>query len=177
MTKSEIIYRDINSPLGPMIGGATDQGVCLLEWHDRGGVERILTRIDKRYGVPAKTGNNQHLQKLEKELKLYFESKLKDFTVAVDVRGTPFQKKVWDALLEIPKGETRSYGQIAKAVGKPDAVRAVGAANGANYLAIVIPCHRVIDANGNLHGYGGKLWRKKYLLELESKIKQFSLQH
>jgi O-6-methylguanine DNA methyltransferase len=101
----------------------------------------------------------------------YFNEKLKKFQVRIDVNGTLFEKNVWDQLLHIPYGETRSYGQIAKHLGKPGAQRAVGRANGANYLSIVIPCHRVIEANGNLRGYGGKLWRKKYLLELEAGLK------
>jgi len=161
----------MNSPLGEMIAGATDEGVCFLEWHDRGGVERIKQRIEKRYKVPLVKGNNRHLDQLEKELVDYFSGRLKKFGVKIDVTGTPFEQKVWEQLLQIPYGETRSYTQIGNCLGKPGARRAVGRANGANYLSIVIPCHRVIEANGNLRGYGGKLWRKKYLLELEVGLK------
>jgi AraC family transcriptional regulator of adaptative response/methylated-DNA-[protein]-cysteine methyltransferase len=154
-----------------MIAGATDKGICFLEWHDRGGVERIKQRVEKRYRMPLVKGNNQHLDQLEKELVEYFAGKLKKFGVKIDVTGTPFEKKVWEQLLHIPYGETRSYTQIGNCLGKPGARRAVGRANGANYLSIVIPCHRVIESNGNLRGYGGKLWRKKYLLELEAGLK------
>jgi len=171
MQEGKILFRNLNSPLGEMIAGATDKGVCFLEWHDRGGVERIKQRVEKRYKIPLVRGNNRHLDKLEKELADYFDEKLKKFKVRIDITGTPFEKKVWEQLVQIPYGETRSYGQIANHLGKPGAQRAVGRVNGANYLSIVIPCHRVIEANGNLRGYGGKLWRKKYLLELEAGLK------
>jgi O-6-methylguanine DNA methyltransferase len=171
MQEGKILFRNLNSPLGQMIAGATDKGVCFLEWHDRGGIERIKQRVEKRYKMPLVEGNNRHLEKIEEELKDYFEEKLKNFEVKIDVIGTNFEKKVWEQLLQIPYGKTRSYGQIANHLGKPGAQRAVGRANGANYLTIVIPCHRVIEANGNLRGYGGKLWRKKYLLELEARLK------
>ncbi len=171
MQNNNSVFRDLDSPLGKMIAGATDKGVCFLEWHDRGGVARIKQRVEKRYKMPLVKGNNRHLDKLEKELSAYFERKLKRFKVNVDVTGTPFERKTWEQLLLIPYGETRSYSQIAAALGKTNARRAVGRANGANYLSIVIPCHRVIEANGNLRGYGGKVWRKKYLLELEAGLK------
>jgi len=171
MQNHNIVFRDVSSPLGEMIAGATDKGVCFLEWHDRGGVERIKQRVEKRYKMELIEGNNQHLDQLEKELASYFTGKLKKFKVSVDVTGTLFERRTWEQLLLIPYGETRSYSQIASALGKTNARRAVGRANGANYLSIVIPCHRVIEANGNLRGYGGKLWRKKYLLELEEGLK------
>jgi len=171
MQNGNIVFRDLDSPLGKMIAGATDKGVCFLEWHDRGGVERIKQRVEKRYKMPLVKGNNRHLDQLKKELSTYFEGKLKRFRVKVDVTGMPFERKTWEQLLLIPYGETRSYSQIASALGKTNARRAVGRANGANYLSIVIPCHRVIEANGNLRGYGGKVWRKKYLLELEAGLK------
>jgi O-6-methylguanine DNA methyltransferase len=171
MQNCRILFRNLNSPLGEMIAGATDKGVCFLEWHDRGGIERIKQRVEKRYKVPLVKGNNRYLDRLEKELRDYFGGKLKEFGVKIDVTGTTFEKKVWDQLLQIPYGETRSYTQIGNCLGKPGARRAVGRANGANYLSIVIPCHRVIEANGNLRGYGGKLWRKKFLLELEAGLK------
>jgi O-6-methylguanine DNA methyltransferase len=171
MQEGKILFRNLNSPLGEMIAGATDKGICFLEWHDRGGVERIKQRVEKRYKMPLVKGNNRHLDRLENELGDYFAKKLKKFGVEIDVTGTPFEKMTWEQLLQIPYGETRSYSQIANHLGKPGAQRAVGRANGANYLSIVIPCHRVIEANGNLRGYGGRLWRKKYLLELEAGLK------
>jgi methylated-DNA-[protein]-cysteine S-methyltransferase len=102
------------------------------------------------------------------QLRDYFAARLREFCLPLDAEGSPFQKRVWGELVKIPYGETRSYGQIAAALGSPAAVRAVGAANGANPIAIVIPCHRVIGAGGKLVGYGGGLPLKKRLLELES---------
>ena len=173
MPKDRIVYRDnIESPLGPMIAGATPKGVCFLEWHDRGGTDRIKARVEKRYQMPVEPGDNEHLTQLERELTEYFASERREFDVVLDVKGTPFEDRVWEQLLAIPCGQTRSYGEIAGTLGKPGASRAVGRANGANYVSIVIPCHRVIDSNGNLHGYGGGLWRKKRLLELEAGVVQ-----
>ncbi|EQB63343.1 MAG: hypothetical protein RBG1_1C00001G0922 [candidate division Zixibacteria bacterium RBG-1] len=175
MQKNTMVYRNLKSPLGDMIAGATTQGVSFLEWQDRGGVETILHRVEKRYKVSLEKGNNKHLDQLEGELADYFAGRLKKFEVTTDVTGTPFEQKTWEQLLLIPYGQTRSYGQIASLLGKTGADRAVGRANGANYLGIVIPCHRVLEANGNLCGYGGKLWRKKYLLELEQGVKTAAL--
>lgn len=167
-----ILYHDFDSPLGPMIGGATDRGICFLEWHDRGGVEVILNRVRKRYKTEVAPGKNEHLVSLADELTRYFNGELKQFQTPIDVTGTPFERTVWKQLLKIAYGQTCSYGELASVLGKPGGARAVGRANGANYLAIVIPCHRVIEANGNMRGYGGKVWRKKYLLELEAGVRQ-----
>jgi len=167
-TDRKIVFCNLPSPLGEMITGATENGICFLEWHDRGGVERIKERVTKRYKRELVEGENRHLKKLRQQLVEYFIGKLTEFDIPIDVTGTPFEMSVWKRLLEIPCGETRSYGQLAVLLGKPGASRAVGRANGANYLGIVIPCHRVIESNGNLRGYGGGVWRKKWLLELES---------
>ncbi len=170
MPEQKIVYRNLPSPLGEMIAGGTSNGICFLEWHDRGGVERIKQRVEKRYKFPLQPGDNKHLNTLEKELAKYFVGKLKSFKTPLAVTGTAFEQTVWNQLLTIPYGTTWSYGQMASNLGKPGASRAVGRANGANYVSIVIPCHRVIDANGKLHGYGGGLHRKKWLLELEGAI-------
>lgn len=167
MPGDNIAYCNLPSPLGEMIAGATEHGLCFLEWHDRGGVERILERVRSRYACTVVPGENPHLALLRGELEAYFAGELHAFTVPLAIRGTSFERLVWDELLRIPYGQTRSYGQIGTALGRPGCSRAVGRANGANYLSIVIPCHRVIEANGNLRGYGGGLWRKKHLLELE----------
>lgn len=170
MTGAKIVYRDLTSPLGPMIAGASDLGVCFLEWHDRGGVERIKERVVKRYKTSVEPGDNLFLDRLGEELGGYFEGTLRKFQTPIDVAGTTFEKEVWRALLDIGYGWTRSYGEIARILNRPGASRAVGRANGANYLAILIPCHRVIDCNGGLHGYGGGLHRKRYLLDLEARV-------
>lgn len=163
-----IVYHDFESPLGPMIGGATDNGVCFLEWHDRGGVETILKRVEKRYKTDCTRGSNPHLSTMADELERYFANELKTFDTKIDVTGTAFERVVWNELLKIRYGRTMSYGELAARLNRPGAARAVGRANGANYLAILIPCHRVIEANGNLRGYGGGLWRKRNLLQLET---------
>ena len=157
----------MRSPLGPLVAGATDEGVCLLEFTDRRMLETQFEAVRRRFDKPVVPGKNVHLETLERELASYFEGKLTRFTVPLVYPGSPFQKKVWNALLAIPYGETRSYEQMAQAVGDPKAVRAVGTANGQNRIAIVIPCHRVIRKGGELGGYGGGLARKQWLLELE----------
>jgi AraC family transcriptional regulator of adaptative response/methylated-DNA-[protein]-cysteine methyltransferase len=168
MPIDRIVFRDITSPLGMMIAGATTTGICFLEWHDRGGVERIKQRVEKRYKLQLSPGKSKHLDELEKEVAEYFTGKLTRFSVMLDIKGTPFERKTWEQLLAIPYGETRTYGRMADLLGKPRASRAVGRANGANYISIVVPCHRVIESNGGLGGYGGGASRKRYLLELET---------
>jgi methylated-DNA-[protein]-cysteine S-methyltransferase len=113
---------------------------------------------------------NPLLLETTRQLRDYFAGNRRDFDLPLDMQGTPFQKRIWDELLRIPYGETRSYMQVAVAVGAPQAVRAVGAANGANPVPIVVPCHRVIGSSGKLTGYGGGLPLKKRLLELEGAL-------
>ena len=168
MLRNKIFFRDVESALGPMIAGAGAEGVAFLEWHDRGGVERIKERVIKRYKCELVPGNCEHLDQLEQEVTGYFEGRSRQFNVSIAVTGTAFERRVWESLQQIPYGQTRGYGELANQLGRPGAARAVGRANGANYLSIVIPCHRVIEANGNLRGYGGGLWRKRRLLDLES---------
>jgi O-6-methylguanine DNA methyltransferase len=175
MNTDVIVCRNLWSPVGDVIAGASPKGVCFLEWHSRGGVETIRQRVEKRYQMNVADGNHPHLEALERELGDYFDGSLARFTVPVDLRGTTFELQVWKQLLDIPYGQTRSYGDIAQAVGRPQAFRAVGRANGANYISIVVPCHRVIESSGKLRGYGGGLWRKKYLIELEARGKQAGL--
>lgn len=145
-----------------------------MEWHDRGGVERIKERVSKRYRRELCEGESSHLDNLESELNEYFDGARSKFTFPLDVSGTPFEEKVWRMLLAVPYGKTRTYGALAAEMGKPGASRAVGRANGANYLAILIPCHRIVEAGGGLRGYGGGLWRKKRLLEIESGAQQIA---
>jgi AraC family transcriptional regulator of adaptative response/methylated-DNA-[protein]-cysteine methyltransferase len=157
------------SPLGPLITGATDDGVCFLEFTDRRMLEAQFQTLQKRFGVPVVPGTNRHLETLQEELAGYFAGRVRQFSVPLVYPGTPFQQRVWEQLLLIPYGETRSYQALAFAVGSPSAVRAVGTANGFNRIAIVIPCHRVVNKNGDLGGYGGGLRRKQYLLNLEQR--------
>jgi AraC family transcriptional regulator of adaptative response/methylated-DNA-[protein]-cysteine methyltransferase len=159
----------IETPLGTMIACATNQGICLLEFTDRKMLETELKAITKLLNATIIQGNNQHFDSLEMQLNEYFNGSRKEFTVPLHAVGTDFQQKVWQALQEIPYGKTKSYKEQALIVGNPESVRAVANANGMNRISILIPCHRVIGSDGKLTGYGGGLWRKQYLLELEEK--------
>ncbi|MDL1893259.1 methylated-DNA--[protein]-cysteine S-methyltransferase [Sphingobacteriales bacterium CHB3] len=170
MATKAIIYTVIQSPIGEFVAGMTDKGCSLFEFHDRGGFERIEARMLKRYNLGMKRGMNDLLREIERQSGEYFNGTRKDFDLPLDQKGTAFEKDVWNALVKIPFGETRSYGEVAAQLGKRGAARAVGRANGMNYIPIIIPCHRVIDGDGNLHGYGGGLWRKRWLLEHEGAI-------
>jgi AraC family transcriptional regulator of adaptative response/methylated-DNA-[protein]-cysteine methyltransferase len=155
------------TPLGPVVAGATDAGVCLLEFVAPGEVEGELRRLGARLDAALVPGRGPHLDRLAAELDGYFAGRVRDFTVPLDLRGTPFQQRVWRGLLTIPYGTTRSYGEQARLLGVPTATRAVARANGDNRIAIVVPCHRVVGADGSLTGYGGGLWRKRWLLDRE----------
>ncbi|MGD1048558.1 MAG: methylated-DNA--[protein]-cysteine S-methyltransferase [Candidatus Krumholzibacteriaceae bacterium] len=157
----------VDTPLGPMAAGATAKGVCLLEFTDRRMLEAQFEALSRRFGMSIAPGENELVAKLRSELDLYFSGRLKRFTVPIEYPGSDFQVRVWRALLGIRYGETRSYEDVARALGAPGAMRAVGHANGLNRIAIVIPCHRVVNKSGELGGYGGGLWRKRRLLALE----------
>jgi AraC family transcriptional regulator of adaptative response/methylated-DNA-[protein]-cysteine methyltransferase len=157
----------IASPVGPLIAGATAEGLCLLEFTDRRMLEAQLATLRRRLGVPLVPGRNRWLKTLRGQLDEYFAGRRREFDLPLVIRGTAFQERVWNALLTIPYGETWSYRDLARCIGKPAATRAVGTANGMNRIAIVIPCHRVVNADGRLGGYGGGVWRKQFLLDLE----------
>lgn len=163
----QVFLARVQSPLGPLLAGATAAGVCLLEFTDRRMLEKQLATVGKLFGGAVVPRANEHLAKLQEELDGYFEGKVRSFSVPLLYPGTPFQRRVWDELLRIPYGETRSYEELAAAVGVPDGARAVGHANGLNRICVVIPCHRVVNKNGQLGGYGGGLRRKEHLLGLE----------
>ncbi len=164
-----IVTTKIESPLGELLAGATEEGVCLLEFSDRRRASRECRDLVKLLGQPLEDGDNGHLQTLRKQLSDYFSGDLKKFTVPLVTPGTDFQQAVWNELLEIPFGTTRSYQEQANILNKPDSVRAVANANGMNRISIIIPCHRVIGSDGRLTGYGGGLKRKKWLLDHEKK--------
>jgi AraC family transcriptional regulator of adaptative response/methylated-DNA-[protein]-cysteine methyltransferase len=158
----------IFTPLGPMLAAATDDGICLLEFVDRRMLETEIESLSRLLKAKFVPGSSKHFDRLNVQLEEYFSGNRKEFDVPLVLPGTPFQKKVWAGLQAIPYGSTRSYKEQAEATGLPSAVRAVAKANGDNRIAILIPCHRVIGANGELVGYGGGVWRKQYLLKLES---------
>ena len=164
-----IYTKIINTPLGKMIAGSLKNCLCLLEFTDRkmlGTEYKILARY---LDDDISEGSSAIASQVEKELNEYFTGKRKDFTIPLLYTGTDFQKRVWDELLKIPYGTTRSYGRQAEAVGLSSSVRAVASANGMNKIEIVVPCHRVIGENGHLTGYGGGLWRKRWLIDHEKK--------
>jgi AraC family transcriptional regulator of adaptative response/methylated-DNA-[protein]-cysteine methyltransferase len=157
----------VESPLGPLVTAANREGVCLLEFTDRRALEAQVAQVRKRFDCAVIPGQNDHTRSLIEELGEYFAGRLTEFRTPLVYPATPFQKAVWDGLRQIPYGETLSYEALARAVGAPGAQRAVGRANGQNRICIVIPCHRVINKDGKLGGYGGGLWRKQFLLDLE----------
>jgi AraC family transcriptional regulator of adaptative response/methylated-DNA-[protein]-cysteine methyltransferase len=161
----------LDTPLGPMTAIADERALHLLEFADRRGLEREIERLRLRAKAAITPGRTAPIEQIERELVAYFSGRSLSFTTPLARGGSPFQNAVWDALLTIPPGETWSYAQLARAVGRPRAVRAVGTANGCNQLAIVIPCHRVINANGELGGYAGGLPRKRWLLEHERRAR------
>ncbi|HTY38107.1 MAG TPA: methylated-DNA--[protein]-cysteine S-methyltransferase [Bacteroidota bacterium] len=161
----------IESPFGPLLAAAKPEGICLLEFTDRRRLEHQFMRLRKYFKCAIVPGENKHIEQLRKELSEYFEGTRTSFTLKLIFPGSPFEEKVWNELLKIPYGATTSYEAIAKKLGSPKSSRAVGRANGFNRISIVIPCHRVINKNGALGGYGGGLWRKKLLLSLEQNRK------
>ncbi len=155
------------TPLGPMIAVAGERGLCLLEFGDRRALPAQGRALKRWFEGSIVPGRNEHLDRAERELEEYFAGARTAFDVPLELPGTPFQVEVWNALLRIPHGETRSYGELARDLGRPGAQRAVGRANGQNRLGVIVPCHRVVESTGALRGYGGGLWRKQRLLELE----------
>ena len=158
-----------STPLGAMFACATEKVICLLEFTDEKRLESLLKDLQKRLNTVMLPGKNKHLTQVQDELKEYFESKRTEFTIVLDMQGTDFRKLVWQELMTIPFGFTKTYKEQAIALNKERAVRAVASANGANKINIIIPCHRVIGSNGSLTGYGGGLHRKKWLLDFEKK--------
>ncbi len=157
----------LETPLGAMLALADDRGLHLLDFVDRRGLERALVVLQKRLSARVLPGEHPYLTQVERELREYFAGTRRAFATPVALTGSPFQLAVWQALQAIPCGATCSYAELATRIGQPKAVRAVGRANGDNRLAIVVPCHRVIGADGALTGYGGGLARKRKLLDLE----------
>lgn len=162
-----IHYKTLQTPLGTMYGGATDQGVCFIEFIDRVKLDTELAHLSRELHAEIQPGEHSHLTQLEKELEEYFDRKRTHFNVALHLTGTDFQKSVWQMLREIPYGKTWSYKQQAIRMNQLSAIRAMAAANGQNKHAIVIPCHRVIGSDGKLTGYAAGLSKKKWLLDFE----------
>ncbi len=162
-----IYYTRMLAPVGCLLIGASEKGVCRLQ---------LNGELPEYAKDEVWVESYEPLRSCHEQLQAYFRGELRDFTCDLDVRGTPFQMRCWEALRRIPYGSTCSYAQIAQAVGRPQAFRAVGQANHQNPVAIIIPCHRVIGANGTLTGYGGGLAMKQALLRLEGVALQCSLE-
>ena len=161
--------RWIETPIGAMLAVADHQGLHLLEFVERKGLPRELERLQARHG-PIHIGEGPVLAQAAAEIEAYFRGEAADFTVPLAPAGSPFERTVWAALRRIPAGTTLSYKALAAVVGRPEAVRAIARANGANTVAIVVPCHRIIGSDGAMVGYGGKIWRKQWLLEHERRV-------
>lgn len=164
---SLLTSRWIRTPLGPMLAVASDHGVVLFDFADRRSIERAILSLRRRRRAVIVPGHNGHLEQLAHEIDEYFRGERTHFDVKLAPVGSAFQRRCWDYLRSIEYGSTRSYAQQAVAIGRDNAVRAVASANGMNYIAIIIPCHRVIGSDGSLTGYGGGLARKRWLLEHE----------
>lgn len=160
----------LETPLGPMGMIASDKELYLLDFLDGSCIEKNIRYLRQQRGFSLQDGENHITRQVKYQLSQYFLGERRTFDLPLCLIGSPFQRKAWEALTTIPFGETRSYLQQAHLVGKPKSYRAVASANGANKMAIVLPCHRVIHANGALGGYGGGLSRKQWLINHESKI-------
>lgn len=165
-----LLVNRLLTPLGPMVVCSSEQGICLLEFADRRMLETQVVRIAKIFDAQFRIGCNDHMRKLAIELNEYFAGTRTQFDVQLIDFATEFQNSVWEQLKEIPLGKTSTYQQLAIKLDKPQAVRAVGRANGDNRISILIPCHRVVGSDGSLTGYGGGLDRKQWLLDHERKI-------
>ena len=165
--KNLVLLHRITTPLGPMFLGATQRGICLLEFTDRKMLETEFRDLQKLLNAEILIGENEHIAQAKSELEEYFNGDRKVFQVSLDTPGTQFQQKAWNALHQVKYGQTTSYQEQAKKLDNPKAVRAVARANGMNRVSIVIPCHRIIGKDGSLTGYGGGLERKKWLINFE----------
>jgi len=157
----------IDTPAGRMIAAANRDGICLLEFANQQRVDAQRIALEQALGLPLLPGSNHWLTQLFSQLDQYFAGRRRAFDLPLVIRGTAFQERVWQALMTIPYGVTWSYRDLAERIGQPRATRAVGTANGMNRLGILIPCHRVVNADGRLGGYAGGVERKRHLLELE----------
>jgi len=170
----QIVYHVMSSPIGLLFLARSEKGLRYLEFMDRKSIKRMVARHagadPEATWAPSLLG----LKEVVDQLDAYFCGALTDFDLPLDALGTDFQRAVWKELRNIPYAETRSYGQVARAIKQPRAARAVGLANNQNPISIVVPCHRVIGANGSLTGYGGGVQRKRWLLQHEARFSKMA---
>lgn len=167
----------IETPLGCMLAIADDTALCLLEFLDKPGLEPEIGKLQSTLNAAISLGSNWVLESVKQALRRYFSGELEQFDTPLRVFGSHFQQQVWGVLRQIPYGKTRSYGEQAAAIGKPTACRAVARANAANRIAIIVPCHRIINANGELGGYAGGVQRKRWLIEHEKSCQRNNPSH
>jgi O-6-methylguanine DNA methyltransferase len=165
-----VVVTMLRSPLGALLAGSTDDGVCLLEFTDRPMLPTQLDVLSRRLRRPVVAGRHRWLERLQEQLDDYFAGRRTTFDLPLVAPGTPFQEHVWSTLRQIPTGATLSYEALADEAGRPGAQRAAGTANGANRIAVVIPCHRVVRKSGEVGNYGGGSWRKSWLLDHERRM-------
>jgi AraC family transcriptional regulator, regulatory protein of adaptative response / methylated-DNA-[protein]-cysteine methyltransferase len=171
----EFVRRKLSTPLGAMVAVAGDAGLVLCEFADRPMLPTQMERIAKICGALPIEGEHPILDRTQAELDEYFAGTREQFSIPLMIDGTPFQMRVWRALLSIPFGKTTSYDSIAMRLDRRGAARAVGRANGDNRIAIIVPCHRVINSDGTMSGYGGGKHRKRWLLDHERRGEQLAL--
>lgn len=158
----------LDTPLGSMLAIADDTYLLMLKFIEQDGLEREFEKLRKKWNAEIRLGTTKPITSIQEELKSYFDGTLKEFQTPLRFFGSEFQKSVWNALVHIPYDATKSYSELANEIGKNTAYRAVANANAANQLAIVVPCHRIINKNGELGGYNGGVERKKWLLQHEN---------
>lgn len=166
-----IYTADFSSPYGELILGSFEDQLCICDWKYRKMRAQVDQRVKNAFEAKFVPGETEVIKQTKQELNEYFEGKRTEFSIPMNLAGTDFQKSVWKALLEIPFGKTESYLGLSKILNNVKAIRAVAAANGANAISILIPCHRIVGSQGELIGYAGGLPAKKQLLELENPAK------
>ena len=167
--RKQVNLQHYDSPCGRLVLASIGDELCLCDWNDMPSAERNMRRLARYTNASFKTETSSVLEETKRQLDEYFASKRKAFDIRLHLVGTDFQHEVWNALLSIPYGATKSYKNIAQSIGKPQAVRAVAGAIGANSISILIPCHRIIGSNRSLTGYAGGLEAKRLLLQMEDK--------
>ena len=165
-----LYYRDIETPLGSLFAIGDAESLYVLEYPESKRKARLITSLEKATSQEAAPGTSPAIDSIEGELEHYIKGDLRVFTTRLVPHGTPFQQRVWQALCAIPYGETRTYRDVAEAIGMPRAYRAVARANATNPISIAIPCHRVVPASGGVGGYGGGCERKARLIDIEKAI-------
>ena len=165
--KNIILTQHFQAPCGVLVLGSIDDQLCLCDWQVEPHSSHVDQRLKRMLQAEIRQGASAVTERAAEELREYFAGRRSQFDIPLHLVGTPFQLSVWHSLLDIPYGQTRSYADIARRIGRPSAVRAVANANGANAISIFVPCHRVIGSDHSLTGYGGGLDAKRYLLTLE----------